>query len=74
MKKTGDMVIVDASTQTVRCERCGEEIPIPLGTINWVLSVMKAFEREHKTCKKGDEHRCFFSKPKKETEDVHGSP
>jgi len=71
MKKTGDATIVDATTQTVRCERCGEEIPIPLGSIDWVLAVMKAFERAHKTCKKGDEKRCYFSTPrKKEKTDV----
>lgn len=59
--------IVDPARQVVRCERCGEEIPIPLGTLAWVTGVTVAFDLAHKHCSSGDpddvRRRCWFSTP-----------
>ena len=63
-----DWIVADASTQTMRCEHCGEEIPIPLGDIDWVVSVMTAFDKAHRFCKKDDPRDrplCYFSEPVK---------
>lgn len=42
-----DNTVIDAHTQTMRCEKCGEELPIPLGTMKWAVTVMKAFAEAH---------------------------
>lgn len=64
--KEEDKVVVDATTQTMRCNTCGEEVPIPLGVLDWVTGVMLAFRKAHRECKKGDGQRTYFSKPTKE--------
>jgi hypothetical protein len=46
VKKT-DNTVVDAKTQTMRCEKCGDEVPIPFGCIPWVSAVMTAFADAH---------------------------
>lgn len=68
MAKRKDRTVVDAVTQTVRCEECGEEIPIPLGVIDWVTGVLAAFGKAHRECRKGDKGRTCFSKPKSQGE------
>lgn len=47
--------MVDAAAQTIRCTACKDEIPMPLGVMDWVLSVLKAFGNAHKYCKTGGE-------------------
>jgi hypothetical protein len=42
-----DNTIVDSVTQTIRCQVCGDEIPIPLGLIPWVAAVCDAFSSAH---------------------------
>ncbi len=39
---------IDAVRQVMRCNVCGDEIPIPLGQLKWVCAVMSAFERAHR--------------------------
>lgn len=39
--------ICDANRQTMRCEVCGDEVPLPLGAVEYVVAVMRAFSREH---------------------------
>lgn|GEM_PF-4621223 len=55
-----DHCYCDTVTKTIRCEVCGEEIPMPLGTIRWVTRVMKAFVSEHRT-KQHEGGRCLFA-------------
>jgi hypothetical protein len=56
--------VIDANTQTMRCEVCGDEVPIPLGGLSWVVKVMKAFASEHRRCN-GNSGRTTFSTPTK---------
>jgi len=60
-----DEAIVDAVTQTMRCPKCKDEVPIPLGDVKWVAAVMMAFGEAHKDCN-GSGGRTTFSKPTKE--------
>jgi len=55
--------VVDAATQTMRCEVCGDEVPIPFGILTWVSDVCKAFDRAHKDCN-GNPGRTKFSTPR----------
>jgi len=57
--------IVDAETQTMRCPKCKDEVPIPLGTVAWVTDVMFAFSKAHKDCR-GVGGLTRFSKPKED--------
>jgi hypothetical protein len=36
----------------MRCLVCGDEVPMPLGVIDWVAGVAKIFAR----CHEGDDH------------------
>ena len=54
--------MIDAVGQVVRCTRCGEEIPIPLGRLDWVGAVLRAFGKAPKECG-GRERTCWFSTP-----------
>jgi len=45
-----DHCVMDATTQTLRCERCGEEVPIPVGVIDWFVGVTRAFSAAHADC------------------------
>ena len=45
-----DKTIVDAVRQEMRCEKCGDAVPIPLGAIPWVATVMQAFGEAHENC------------------------
>lgn len=42
-----DNTFVDADRQTMWCEVCGDEVPIPLGALDWAAAVMKAFADAH---------------------------
>jgi hypothetical protein len=55
--------VVDANTETLRCLVCGDEIPIPLGVVPWVIKVMDAFMGAHSP-KEHTGQRTFFSTPK----------
>jgi hypothetical protein len=55
-----DNTVCDAKTQTLRCTVCGDEVPIPLGTLSWVLAVMEAFSKEHSSSKH-EGRRTWFS-------------
>jgi hypothetical protein len=58
--------VVDSATQTIRCERCGEEVPIPLGVVRWVTGVLEAFDAAHTGCRRGEDGtRTYFSEPRK---------
>ena len=41
----------DATTQIMRCLICGDEVPLPLGVVDWVADVLVAFDRAHRNCK-----------------------
>lgn len=43
----GTHVVIDAGTQTLRCELCDEQVPLPLGLAAWVLTVCDAFAKAH---------------------------
>lgn len=32
------------------CARCQESFPIPLGTTDWVVALLKAFDKAHRHC------------------------
>lgn len=38
---------IDATKQKVICPVCGDSIPMPLGDIKWVVSVIEAFSKNH---------------------------
>jgi hypothetical protein len=43
-------VVIDAAEQVMRCNVCGDTMPIPLGCVqDWVTPVMKAFARAHES-------------------------
>ena len=46
-----DNTIIDASTQTMRCNVCGDEVPIPMGILKWAATVMRAFALAHRSPK-----------------------
>lgn len=57
-----DNTVIDAITQTMRCDVCGDEVPAPLGSLPWVSAVMLAFSEAHA----GESHgggRTRFSTP-----------
>jgi hypothetical protein len=57
-----DYTIVDAAGQCLRCEKCGCEVPIPLGGIDWVSAYIKAFAKAHRPCATHpDKQRAFTS-------------
>ena len=57
-------VIADAARQRLRCERCGREVPIPLGNVEWVIAYLRTFARAHRWCGKiPDASRAFTSTP-----------
>jgi hypothetical protein len=56
--------VVDAITQTMRCNVCKDEVPIPLGSLDWVAAVCLAFDKAHRACK-GNPGRTTFSVPVK---------
>ena len=43
-----------SSTQALHCLHCGEKFPFPLGMVDWVMGVMKAFGNAHKYCRQRD--------------------
>ena len=55
--------VVDANTQTVRCEKYGDEIPIPLGIIPWVTAVLEAFVDAYSVEEPHQPGRTLFSIP-----------
>lgn len=50
MSKAEECTIVDSTRQVLRCTRCGDEVPMPLGLIDWVVAYMKAFGKAHQRC------------------------
>ena len=48
LRQHRDNTVCDAKTQTLRCMVCGDEVPIPLGAVDWVVAVMKAFSEAHR--------------------------
>ena len=46
-----DNTIIDAVTQTMRCNVCGDEVPIPLGALSWCAAVMQSFAKAHEPAK-----------------------
>lgn len=57
------LAVIDAGTQTMRCEVCKDEVPIPFGNLTWVADVCKAFDKAHRACN-GHGGKTLFSKPK----------
>ncbi|MFH1984811.1 MAG: hypothetical protein ABIL58_23465 [Pseudomonadota bacterium] len=39
--------IIDAKHQVLRCEVCGDEVPIPLGDVELVCESLMAFAKAH---------------------------
>lgn len=39
--------VIDGGRGVMRCEVCGDEIPMPAGDIHWAASVMRAFQKAH---------------------------
>lgn len=61
--------IVDANKQVMRCIKCGDEVPIPLGVIPWVCAVTAAFDEAHKNCN-GQSDKTYMSEPNWDDEDL----
>lgn len=49
MARRQDNTVVDANTQTMRCNVCGDEVPLPLGDVGWFVAVIQAFAKAHRT-------------------------
>ena len=45
--------VIDAKKGVLRCDRCKDEVPIPLGSVDWVIGVIRAFGKGHRYCKPG---------------------
>ena len=61
------MTIVDSEKQVMKCQECGDTVPIPMGLLSWVCAVMDAFSNAHKNCFQGDTGKqTWFSAPKVE--------
>lgn len=59
-------VIIDTSEHTIRCTRCGERIPMPVGPVRFVIAVGRAFAKEHGYCgykASGRQPGCAFVTP-----------
>jgi len=57
--------IVDANKSKLRCDECGREVPIPLGTIPWVTGVLELFDKAHKSCGKGpNPDSAYYQEPR----------
>lgn len=57
MAKKGDHVFMgNAGRSCLYCSHCGEEFPIPIGAMRWVVGVANAFAREHRGCKSEKRH------------------
>jgi len=61
MAKPRDLTVLDTDKQVMRCMRCGEECPMPLGDVRWVAGVLKAFSAAHRACMKFRGRRCYFA-------------
>jgi hypothetical protein len=60
----GENTVIDSNRQVMRCNICGEEIPMPYGECHWVVAVMKAFIRAHKGAHGPGSKLTWFSTPK----------
>ncbi len=49
-KPKAEWVVCDSKTQTMRCEKCGDEIPLPLGTVPWFCGVAELMVKIHAHC------------------------
>jgi hypothetical protein len=65
LKARKDHTVMDAAGQVLRCTRCGEEVPIPMGVIEWFAGYIRAFSKAHASCTvaTGTMPRCWLSKP-----------
>lgn len=36
---------------SMKCQHCGEAFPMPVGLLQWVMAVSKAFTEAHAACK-----------------------
>ena len=63
MRRKKDNCVIDSLTQTMRCEKCGDEVPIPLGLVAWVCAVMRAFSAAHAGSEPHAKGRTAFSVP-----------
>lgn len=43
-------VAVDEDTGVVRCNHCGETIPMPAGHVAFVMGVLRGFSEAHAQC------------------------
>ena len=39
-----------AHDSCMKCQVCEESVPFPLGDLNWVKRVMRAFQKAHENC------------------------
>jgi len=63
--KQDSAAVVDSIRQVVRCEVCGEWIPIPLGVaVKWTCAVLDAFCDCHPAADH-EPRRTYFSTPTK---------
>jgi len=49
-RATPDTTVLDAEKQVCRCTKCGDEVPIPLGVVEWVVGYLNAFVKAHRRC------------------------
>lgn len=63
-KKAKPHAVIDANLQAMVCNHCGSKAPIPLGKIQYVCDVMKAWGKAHRTCKPGSDLATWQSRPK----------
>lgn len=44
------VTVVDAGKQVLRCNICGDEFPMPLGLMDFVIAVFDGFQKAHEGC------------------------
>lgn len=49
-----DWIVIDFKIQppVLKCLRCGDSVPQPLGLFDYVLGAMKGFSKAHSMCSK----------------------
>jgi hypothetical protein len=53
-EKPVEYVVCDSVRGTIRCQHCGQEIPFPIGRVDAVVALIRAYVRVHAECQPGD--------------------
>ena len=64
MAKPVNRTFCSADTQTLHCDKCGCHMAIPLGQMDFVCAVIRAFNKAHRHCRPGGGSPTFVSVPK----------